>query len=276
MFRHQALITCKRQLKSLTQLSFSLMGESGAKVDDEENGLADHQYSRKLFLKTRPLRGLLSFPPRCRSPPSSMSSTKLSLKAPPQIQMIIHCHVGVRRATLRPPPWRRWGHPANLQSSSFLILVPRSMGTSTLVKADVDDDPSPSQLLSVGHRASWRPLHRLLLFQPRYSPTPLTGLIMIFVPCLNSSLEFILVSGFRWEILTPSLAFLLCGLTNIPVLFMLKCSKIVISILPPCFSLICFHKGLSAAFLSASATCSSPLQNRFFPDSPAYFEHTIV
>ena len=67
--------------------------ESGAKVDDEENGLADHQYSRKLFLKTRPLRGLLSFPPRCRSPPSSMSSTKLSLKAPPQIQMIIHCHV---------------------------------------------------------------------------------------------------------------------------------------------------------------------------------------
>lgn len=62
MFRHQALITCKRQLKSLTQLSFSLMGESesGAKVDDEENGLTDHQYSRKLFLKTLPLRGLLS------------------------------------------------------------------------------------------------------------------------------------------------------------------------------------------------------------------------
>ena len=123
MFRHQALITCKRQLKSLTQLSFSLMGESesGAKVDDEENGLADHQYSRKLFLKTRPLRGLLSFPPRCRSPPSSMSSTKLSLKAPPQIQMIIHCHVGVRRATLRPPPWRRWGHPANLQLQLQLL-----------------------------------------------------------------------------------------------------------------------------------------------------------
>ena len=41
---------------------------------------------------------------------------------------------------------------------------------------------------------------------------------MIFVPCLNSSFEFILVSGFRFEILTPSLAFLLCGLTNTPVL----------------------------------------------------------
>ena len=53
---------------------------------------------------------------------------------------------------------------------------------------------------------------------------------------------------------------------------MLKCSKIVISILPPCFSRMCFHRGLSTAFLSASAMCSSPLQKRFFPDSPAYFD----
>ena len=105
---------------------------------------------------------------------------------------------------------------------------------------------------------------------PLYSPTPLTGLIVMLVPCLNSSFEFILVSGFRCEIRTPSLAFLLCGLTNTPVLVMLKCSKIVISILPPCFSKMCFQSGLSAAFLLASATCSSPLQNMFFPDSPAY------
>ena len=53
---------------------------------------------------------------------------------------------------------------------------------------------------------------------------------------------------------------------------MLKCSKIVISILPPCFSRLCFYRGLSTAFLSASAMCSSPLQKRFFPDSPAYFD----
>ena len=93
--------------------------------------------------------------------------------------------------------------------------------------------------------------------------------------CLNSSFEFILVSGFRFEIRTPSLAFLLCGLTNTPVLTMLKCSKIGIAICPPCFSKMCFHKGLSAAFLFASAACSSPLQNKFFPDSPAYSGATV-
>ena len=46
------------------------------------------------------------------------------------------------------------------------------------------------------------------------------------------------------------MAFLLCGLKNTPVLAMQKCSKIGISILPPCFSKMCFHNGLSAAFLS--------------------------
>ena len=51
-----------------------------------------------------------------------------------------------------------------------------------------------------------------------YSPSPLTGLIVMFVPCLNSSLEFILVTGLRFEILTPSFAFLLCGLKNTPVI----------------------------------------------------------
>ena len=80
MFRHQALITCKRQLKSLTQLSFSLMGESesGAKVDDEENGLTDHQYSRKLFFKNPPPQGFALLPPICHSPPSPLSPTILS------------------------------------------------------------------------------------------------------------------------------------------------------------------------------------------------------
>ena len=44
-------------------------------------------------------------------------------------------------------------------------------------------------------------------------------------------------------------AFLLCDLKNTPVFVMLKCSKVVISILPPCLSKMCFHNGLSAALL---------------------------
>ena len=104
--------------------------------------------------------------------------------------------------------------PLTSQSSSFVTLVPRSRGTSTPVNADVDDPLSPSQKLPDGHL----PLPLQPLSHPCYSPTPLTGLIMIFVPCLNSSLEFILVSGFRCDIRTPSLAFLLCGLKNTPFL----------------------------------------------------------
>ena len=108
-----------------------------------------------------------------------------------------------------------------------------------------------------------------------YSPSPLTGLIVMFVPCLNSSLEFILVTGLRFEILTPSFAFLLCGLKNTPVIAILKCSKVVISILPPCLSRMCFHKGLSAVFLWTSAMWSSPLEKQFFPVSPAYSLLTV-
>ena len=97
-------------------------------------------------------------------------------------------------------------------------------------------------------------LPRLAWMVTTHSPTPLTGLMVILVPCLNSSLEFIRVSGLRCEIRTPSLAFLLCGLTNTPVLLMLKCSKIEITSLPSCLSRICFQRGLSAALLWASAT----------------------
>ena len=46
----------------------------------------------------------------------------------------------------------------------------------------------------------------------------LTGCIMMFVPCLNSSFEFILVFGSRCAILTPSFAFLLWALEKIPVI----------------------------------------------------------
>ena len=47
-----------------------------------------------------------------------------------------------------------------------------------------------------------------------YTPTPLTGCMKMLVPSRNSSLEFIPVSGFRWTILTHSLAFLLCGFSK--------------------------------------------------------------
>ena len=64
------------------------------------------------------------------------------------------------------------------------------------------------------------------------TPNPLTALIMILVPCRNSSLEFILVSGFKCEIRTPSSAFLLCGFRNVPFKLISKCSNGVTSILP--------------------------------------------
>ena len=52
--------------------------ESGAKVDDEENGLTDHQYSRKLFFKNPPPQGFALLPPIRHSPPSPLSPTILS------------------------------------------------------------------------------------------------------------------------------------------------------------------------------------------------------
>ena len=97
-------------------------------------------------------------------------------------------------------------------------------GTRTLHPGDkdcIDDDLLPPARSVDGH-----------------TPTPLIALIVILVPWRNSSLEFILVSGSRWEILTPSLAFLLCGLKKTPVWIISKCSNKSISILPSCFSMI--------------------------------------
>ena len=121
MFRHQALITCKRQLKSLTQLSFSLMGESesGAKVDDEENGLTDHQYSRKLFLKTLPLRGLLSSLPYATLlhhpwvPPYWVNKLLFFFTPHSPSHWCLH-------RTPR-PPWRKRERRANLAVLRFLV-----------------------------------------------------------------------------------------------------------------------------------------------------------
>ena len=52
------------------------------------------------------------------------------------------------------------------------------------------------------------------LLLPHITPTPLTGCIMMLVPCRNSSREFILVVGSKCAILTPSLAFLLWGFSK--------------------------------------------------------------
>ena len=115
--------------------------------------------------------------------------------------------------------------------------------------------------LFFGHCCTWtRTLHPWLKRTACHTPTPLIALIIILVPWRNSSLEFILVSGSRCDILTPSLAFLLCGLKKIPVWIISKCSNISISILPSCFSIICFQRGFSFAFFSQSVRCSTPHQ----------------
>ena len=86
------------------------------------------------------------------------------------------------------------------------------------------------------------------------SPTPLTTLRQILVPCLNSSFEFSLVAGSRWAILTPSWAFLLWGCLKYCTGFIVKCKNIGMSIFPPCFSIMCFHRGLSEIFFATSRT----------------------
>ena len=130
MFRHRALITCKRQLKSLEILSFSLMGESEsvAKVDNEEKWSHSSSIFTEIVLKSPPPQGFALLPPECRSPPSPLSSTMLSLKTPPQIQKITCCQVGVHRATLLPPPQKRWGHRANLSVIKRCDSFPSEQG----------------------------------------------------------------------------------------------------------------------------------------------------
>ena len=45
-----------------------------------------------------------------------------------------------------------------------------------------------------------------------HTPTPLKGCMKMLNPWRNSYFEFILMSGSRFAILTPTFAFLLCGL----------------------------------------------------------------
>ena len=106
-----------------------------------------------------------------------------------------------------------------------------------------------------------------------HTPTPLIALIIMLVPWRNSSPEFILVSGSRWEILTPSLAFLLCGLKKTPVWTISKWSNVSISIVPSCFSMMCFQSGFSFVLFSQSVRCSPPLKYKIRPVSPAHFDN---
>ena len=70
---------------------------------------------------------------------------------------------------------------------------------------------------------------------PLHNPTPRTGIKNRFVPCVNSSLLLILVSGSRCAILTPSPAFLLCALKKNRTTSILKWENIGTEITPPCF-----------------------------------------
>ena len=107
-----------------------------------------------------------------------------------------------------------------------------------------------------------------------HNPTPRTGTKNRFVPCMNSSLLFILVSGSRCAILTPSSAFLLCALVKNRTTSILKCENNGTDITPPCFSWMCFQRGLLPLFLSTSSTYWEPLWKMFLPVSPAYFDST--
>ena len=108
-----------------------------------------------------------------------------------------------------------------------MLLVELDQGPSFLFAKTVMVVATPLQAGQVGGS----PLRHHSATPPQ-TPNPLTGLIVILVPCRNSSLEFILVSGFRCEIRTPSFAFLLCGFRNVPFKLISKCSNGVTSILP--------------------------------------------
>ena len=143
-----------------------------------------------MFLKTHPLRGYIPPPfPMNHSPPTTLSPAILSLKTPPHF----HHHLPLDWCTHSYPATsnrRRDSRNRTSQSSGIRLMLLKIRVTSTLGRQR--------------HCCCPQTRHSRL-----YSPTPLTGLIVMLVPCLNSSREFILVSGFRFEIRTPSLAFLL-------------------------------------------------------------------
>ena len=139
----------------------------------------------------------------------------------------------------------------NSASSSFSAQAPRTWGrlaallVGKVVLVDLDRRPSflvtKTVLMATTSPPGWPAggglpsatsvTHTLSLADAQ-TPNPLTALITILVPCRNSSLEFILVSGFKFEIRTPSSAFPLCGFRNVPFKLISECSNGVTSILP--------------------------------------------
>ena len=98
------------------------------------------------------------------------------------------------------------------QSSGFWFMILKIRGTSSLVNADDVVDPKTQARFSGDHLVNADDVvdtKTQAKLAPPHSPTPRLGRMVMLVPCLNSSFEFILVSGFRCEIRTPSLAFLL-------------------------------------------------------------------
>ena len=136
--------------------------------------------------------------------------------------------------------------PPKVSLSSFVLVAPPCRVQELLLDLSLQNQlPRAGYALTLYIALQWRPPGCLMVacFGGRgldrghllpaaigYTPTPLTGAIMIFVPCLNSSLEFILVFGLRCAILTPSFAFLLWALEKITVSSILRCSNISTSI----------------------------------------------
>ena len=128
---------------------------------------------------------------------------------------------------------RTWGRLAALLVGKVVLVEldrrPSFLVTKTVLMATTT---SPPGWPAGGELHSATSATHTLSLADAQTPNPRTALIMILVPCRNSSLEFILVSGFKFEIRTPSSAFLLCGFRNIPFKLISKCSNGVTSILP--------------------------------------------
>ena len=182
-------------------------------------------------LKTATPQGLFSSPfsPSFPSPPSSSDPSLPS-----------------KELLRAPPPWSR-GLELRTPPSWEEKLVALEVGHGGLVHSDVDWMGPPGKRNWL-HTSAPPPTLAL------HNPTPRTGTKNRFVPCMNSSLLFILVSGSRCAILTPSSAFLLCALAKNCTTSILKCENIGTDITPPCFSWMCFQRGLLPLFLSTSST----------------------